>query len=109
MKIYGFTSEVIEHGITFSFKEMGLLVDTLYCGVLLFIFCDCSDKASANIAERVQTSLLNIRVDTVDVDTMREVSVVYLALLFFVLVICNRNIRSVCEVVLKASGLLHVH
>nr|CAI5822498.1 unnamed protein product [Callosobruchus analis] len=55
--VYGFTSEVIENGITLSFKELGLLVDAAYCMTLLYVFCDCSHKASENIAERVQTSL----------------------------------------------------
>uniref|UniRef100_A0A2H4ZBF0 Gustatory receptor n=1 Tax=Anoplophora chinensis TaxID=217632 RepID=A0A2H4ZBF0_ANOCN len=71
--IYGFTSEVLDHGITFSFKEMGLLVDSIYCMVLLYVFCDCSHQTSANIAEGVQLSLMNIKLNSVDVATTREV------------------------------------
>ncbi|KAJ8976652.1 hypothetical protein NQ317_010367 [Molorchus minor] len=71
--VYGFTSEVIDHGITFSFKEMGLLVDTVYCSVLLFVFCDCSHQTSNKIADRVQTALLEIKLNTVDADTSREI------------------------------------
>lgn len=71
--MYGFTSEIIEHGVTLSFKEIGLFVDGLYCTVLLFIFCDCSHQASSIISQRVQRSLMNIRLDTVDLETTREV------------------------------------
>ncbi|XP_074026025.1 gustatory receptor 2 [Leptinotarsa decemlineata] len=71
--LYGFTSEVVDHGITFSFKEIGLLVDGVYCLVLLYIFCDCSHQASENIAGQVQLSLLSISLTSVDLDTTREI------------------------------------
>ncbi|CAH2010343.1 unnamed protein product [Acanthoscelides obtectus] len=71
-KVYGFTSEAIENGVTLSFKELGLLVDAVYCMTLLYIFCDCSHKASENIAERVQTTLLNINLSQVDSHTAKE-------------------------------------
>ncbi|XP_072398008.1 gustatory and odorant receptor 22-like [Diabrotica undecimpunctata] len=71
--IYGFTSEVVDHGITFSFKEMGLLVAGLYCLTLLMIFCNCSHQASENIAGRIQTSLFNIRIFNVEQDTTNEI------------------------------------
>lgn len=74
--MYGLTSEIIEHGIRFSFKEIGLLVDSLYCSVLLFVFCDCSHQGSANIAEQVKKLLMNIKMDTVDLETSREVSTI---------------------------------
>lgn len=52
---------------------MGLLVDAIYCFSLLYIFCDCSHNASANIAERVQWALMEINLKQVDEDTMNEV------------------------------------
>lgn len=52
---------------------MGLLVDTSYCMVLLYVFCDCSHNASRNIADRVQTTLLNIELSTVDSHAAKEV------------------------------------
>ncbi|XP_072397576.1 gustatory and odorant receptor 22-like [Diabrotica undecimpunctata] len=70
---YGFISEIMEHGITFSFKEMGLLVASLYCMVLLYIYCDCSHKASDNIAIRVQRSLMEIDLTTINLDTGKEI------------------------------------
>ncbi|XP_066151940.1 gustatory and odorant receptor 22-like isoform X1 [Euwallacea fornicatus] len=73
ISVYGFTSEVVDHGVNFTFKEMGLLVDAIYCMVLLFIFCDCSHKASANIADRVQWALMEINLQQVDTDTSKEV------------------------------------
>lgn len=73
LQVYGFTSEIIEHGIRFSFKEMGLLVDSLYCSVLLYIFCNCSHQVSTNIAEKVPRLLMKIKMDNVDQETIREV------------------------------------
>ncbi|CAG9814927.1 unnamed protein product [Phaedon cochleariae] len=71
--IYGFTSEIVDHGISFSFKEIGLLVASVYCMVLLYIFCDCSHQASENIAGTVQTSLMSIKLNSVDLETTREI------------------------------------
>ncbi|GJQ65700.1 hypothetical protein Trydic_g7784 [Trypoxylus dichotomus] len=78
--IYGFTSEIVDHGFRFTFKEMGLLVDAGYCMVLLYIFCDCSHNASINIASRVQTTLLNIELSSVDLYTAKEVELFLIAI-----------------------------
>ena len=71
--MYGFTSEIVDHGIRFSFKEVGLLVDATYCLFLFFVFCDCSHQASLDIADRVQTSLMKIELNKVDKGTRKEV------------------------------------
>lgn len=42
-------SEIFDHGFGFSFKEIGLLVDGVYCAILLFIFCDCSHQATLEV------------------------------------------------------------
>lgn len=47
--IYGALSEIFDHGLGFSFKELGLLVDASYCGILLFVFCDCSHKSTLTV------------------------------------------------------------
>ncbi|KAH1015695.1 hypothetical protein HUJ04_007039, partial [Dendroctonus ponderosae] len=73
ISVYGFTSEVVDHGVKFTFKEMGLLVDAIYCFTLLYIFCDCSHQASANIAERVQWALMEINLNQVDHATIKEI------------------------------------
>nr|UNE74349.1 gustatory receptor 2 [Holotrichia oblita] len=78
--IYGFTSEIVDHGFRFTFKEMGLLVDAGYCLVLLYVFCDCSHNASRNIADRVQTTLLNIELSTVDSHTAKEIELFLIAI-----------------------------
>lgn len=52
---------------------MGLLVDSIYCLILLYIFCDCSHQASLNIASRVQHRLLETALNTVDASTAKEV------------------------------------
>lgn len=53
---------------------MGLLVDSVYCLILLYVYCDCSHKASLNIANRVQTALLETALSSVDYDTTKEVN-----------------------------------
>lgn len=52
---------------------MGLLVDTCYCGILLYVFCDCSHNASINIANKVQSTLLHVELSKVDPNTAKEV------------------------------------
>ncbi|CAH1370079.1 hypothetical protein MTP99_011600 [Tenebrio molitor] len=71
--VYGFTSEIVDHGIRFSFKEIGLLVDATYCLFLLFVFCDCSHQASLRISKKVQVSLMQVNLTTVDPATRKEI------------------------------------
>ncbi|XP_060521313.1 gustatory and odorant receptor 22-like [Cylas formicarius] len=73
VSVYGFTSEVVDHGLKFTFKEVGLLVDAVYCFTLLYIFCDCSHYASSNISDRVQWCLMDLKLNTVDQATAKEV------------------------------------
>ncbi|KAL3270848.1 hypothetical protein HHI36_021366 [Cryptolaemus montrouzieri] len=77
---YGFTSEIMEHGLKFSFKEIGLLVDTTYCLSLLYIFCNCSHQASLGISYKVQTTLLNIKLNTVDKASAKEIDLFLVAI-----------------------------
>ncbi|KAF5285309.1 hypothetical protein FQA39_LY04408 [Lamprigera yunnana] len=78
--IYGFTSEIVDHGFTFTFKEVGLLVDTAYCGILLFVFCNCSHEASINISNRVQNTLMNVQLAKVDKSTAKEIELFLIAI-----------------------------
>ncbi|EAA08342.2 AGAP003098-PA [Anopheles gambiae str. PEST] len=71
--IYGALSEIIDHGFGFSFKEIGLIVDTVYCSTLLFIFCDCSHNATLQVAQGVQDTLLSINLLKVDQPTQKEI------------------------------------
>ncbi|XP_058813315.1 gustatory and odorant receptor 22-like [Topomyia yanbarensis] len=71
--IYGAMSEVIDHGFGFSFKEIGLIVAAVYCGTLLFIFCDCSHHATRQVAQGVQDTLLGINLLKVDLPTQKEI------------------------------------
>lgn len=73
--IYGAISETIDHGFRFSFKEIGLIVDTLYCSTLLFIFCDCSHNATNQVAQGVQDTLLSINMLTIDTPTQKEIDI----------------------------------
>ncbi|CAK1580144.1 unnamed protein product [Parnassius mnemosyne] len=71
--IYGALSEIVDHGFGFSFKEMGLVVDAVYCSTLLFIFADCSHKSTLKVAAGVQDTLLSIDVLSVDRPTQKEI------------------------------------
>lgn len=73
--IYGAISETIDHGFRFSFKEIGLIVDTIYCSTLLFIFCDCSHNATNQVAQGVQDTLLSINMLTIDTPTQKEIDI----------------------------------
>jgi gustatory receptor len=68
-------SEVIDHGFNFSFKEIGLIVDTVYCSILLFVFCDCSHSSTNKVAQGVQDSLLSINLLAVDHPTQKEIDI----------------------------------
>ncbi|XP_045448065.1 gustatory and odorant receptor 22-like [Melitaea cinxia] len=71
--VYGALSEIVDHGFGFSFKEIGLFVDALYCSTLLFIFADCSHKSTLKVAAGVQDTLLSIDVLSVDRPTQKEI------------------------------------
>lgn len=71
--LYALISEMFDHGEKLSFKEMGLFVDTVYCGFLLFIFCNCSHQATKKVAQGVQDTLLSINMMSVDRQTQKEV------------------------------------
>ncbi|XP_028173555.1 gustatory and odorant receptor 22-like [Ostrinia furnacalis] len=71
--VYGALSEIVDHGIGFSFKEIGLFVDTVYCSTLLFIFADCSHNSTQKVADGVQETLLSIDVLSVDRPTQKEI------------------------------------
>ncbi|XP_037027029.1 gustatory and odorant receptor 22-like isoform X2 [Bradysia coprophila] len=70
---YGALSEIVDHGFKLSFKEIGLLVDAGYCALLLFIFCDCSHKATLEVAQGVQDTLLTINLLSIDQQTQKEI------------------------------------
>ncbi|CAH0715653.1 unnamed protein product, partial [Brenthis ino] len=82
--VYGALSEIVDHGFGFSFKEMGLFVDTLYCSTLLFIFADCSHKSTLKVAAGVQDTLLSIDVLSVDRPTQKEVYIYFLTIDHFI-------------------------
>lgn len=54
---------------------MGLIVDTIYCSTLLFIFCDCSHNATNQVAQGVQDTLLSINMLTIDTPTQKEIDI----------------------------------
>ncbi|CAD7084266.1 unnamed protein product [Hermetia illucens] len=70
--IYGAFSDIFDHG-EFSLKVGGLVVCTIYCSTLLFIFCDCSHKATLEVAQGVQDTLLSTNVLSIDMQAQKEV------------------------------------
>lgn len=52
--IYGAISEMIDNGL--SLKVLGLIFVASYCSFLLYVFCDCSHKASLEVAQGVQNT-----------------------------------------------------
>ncbi|KAG5684235.1 hypothetical protein PVAND_013473 [Polypedilum vanderplanki] len=73
--LYGTLSSIIDHGFQFSFKEIGLIVDAIYCSTLLFIFCDCSHTSTLQVAQGVQDTLLSINTLAVDTPTQKEIDI----------------------------------
>jgi gustatory receptor len=71
--LYGTISGMLDHGFHFAFKEIGLIVDVIYCSTLLFIFCDCSHTSTKQVAQGVQDTLLSINTLLVDTPTQREI------------------------------------
>lgn len=78
--VYGTFSDVFENGLTLSFKQLGLIVDTLYCSTLLFVFCDCSHRSTLEVAKGVQNTLLALDMTTLDTQAKREVDLFIVAI-----------------------------
>lgn len=73
--IYGGLSEIFDHGFGFSFKEIGLFVDVIYCTTLLYIFAECSDNATRQVAQGVQDTLLSLNLRQLDQQTQKEIDI----------------------------------
>ncbi|XP_037944716.1 gustatory and odorant receptor 22-like [Teleopsis dalmanni] len=73
--VYGAFAEIMDHkeGFRISYKELGLIVDGVYCSMLLFIFCDCSHNATLGVARGVQKTLLSIDLEHCDRETKNEI------------------------------------
>lgn len=59
---------------------MGLLVDSGYCLVLFYIYCDFSDSSSNVIAARVQRKLLDFKLSDVEEDARKEIELFLIAI-----------------------------
>lgn len=78
--VYGTFSDVFENGLTLSFKQLGLIVDAVYCSALLFIFCDCSHKSTLEVAKGVQKTLLALDMMSLDTQAKKEVDLFIVAI-----------------------------
>lgn len=76
--IYGAISEIIDNGL--SLKVLGLIFVASYCSFLLYVFCDCSHKASLEVAQGVQNTLLNLNLLNLDLQTQREIDLFIIAI-----------------------------
>ncbi|XP_076267530.1 gustatory and odorant receptor 21a-like [Rhynchophorus ferrugineus] len=109
ISLYGFTSEIVDHGIKFTFKEIGLLVDAIYCIILLYIFCDCSHKASSNIADRVQWYLMEVNLNTVDQSCVKEIQLFLIAIQMNPPKVSLRGYTVVNRELITSVGIIYVH
>ncbi|CAD6995443.1 unnamed protein product, partial [Ceratitis capitata] len=73
--VYGAFAEIVDNTDVSrdSYKEVGLIVDGLYCSTLLFIFCDCSHNATLGVAKGIQKVLLEIDVRHIDRKAKSEI------------------------------------
>lgn len=80
--VYGAFAEIFDHTNISqdSYKEFGLVVDGLYCSILLFIFCDCSHNATLCVAEGIQNVLLKIDVRQINTKAKSEIDLFIFAI-----------------------------
>ncbi|XP_049306253.1 gustatory and odorant receptor 22-like isoform X1 [Bactrocera dorsalis] len=80
--VYGAFAEIFDHTNLSrdSYKEFGLIVDGLYCSILLFIFCDCSHNATLCVAKGIQNVLLKIDVRQINRKAKSEIDLFIFAI-----------------------------
>ena len=85
-----------------SLKVLGLFVAASYCALLLFIFCDCSHKATLEVAQGVQDTLLTVNLLNLDVPTQKEVDLFIVAIEMNPAVVSLRGYANVNRELLTA-------
>ena len=103
--IYGALSEIMDHGLQFSFKQMGLMVLAIYCSILLFIFCDCSHNATRQVAQGIQDTLLGINLLKVDTPTQKEIDIFIQAIEMNPAIVSLKGYADVNRELLTSVGL----
>nr|AOE48126.1 putative gustatory receptor GR6 [Scaeva pyrastri] len=80
--VYAAFAEIIDKTNIFSisYKEMGFIVDAIYCSGLLFIFCDCSHNATLVVSKGVQETLLSVDLRNVDAQAQKEIDLFIIAI-----------------------------
>ncbi|CAD7080838.1 unnamed protein product [Hermetia illucens] len=101
--IYGAISEIVDHPLDVNFKEIGLIVDFLYCCGLLLIFCDCSHNATLEVAKGIQETLLTIDTSKVDELTQKEVDLFIQAILMNPAIVSLKGYANVNRELLTSS------
>lgn len=102
--IYGAISEIIDKGM--SLKVIGLFFMATYCILLLYIFCDCSHKATLQVAQGVQNTLLNLNLLNADLQTQREIDLFILAIEMNPAVVSLRGYADINRELLSSVSLL---
>lgn len=105
--IYGALSEIFDHGFAFSFKEIGLFVDAIYCSTLLFIFADCSHNATKQVAQGVQDTLLTINLLQVDQQTQKEIDLFIQAIEMNPAIVSLKGYANVNRELLTSVRVMH--
>lgn len=108
ISVYGTFAELIDSkdGNAFSYQEMGLIVNIIYCGGIYFLICDCSGSATKQVSKGVQRTLLSMNLLKVDLDTKIEIDFFIVAMELNPAIVnlkgyvtLNREVlSSVCEI-----------
>lgn len=101
---YGAISEIIDAGM--SLKVVGLIFLTSYCIFLLYVFCNCSHKATVQVAHGVQDTLLNLNILNLDLQTQREIDLFIIAIEMNPPVVSLRGYASINRELLISVSLL---
>lgn len=106
--VYGALSEIFDHGFAFSFKEIGLIVDAIYCTTLLYIFAECSDNATRQVAQGVQDTLLSLNLRQLDQQTHKEIDIFIQAIEMNPAIVSLKGYGNVNRELLTSVGILFI-
>lgn len=82
ISVYGTFAELIDSkdGNAFSYQEMGLILNIVYCGGIYFLICDWSENATRTVSQGIEGSLLSMDLMKIDLDTKNEIDFFILAM-----------------------------
>ncbi|XP_055381377.1 gustatory and odorant receptor 22-like [Condylostylus longicornis] len=105
---YGALSGFLDHGI--ELKDVGLLVIALYCSILLYVFADCSHKATEVVARGIQDTLCSVDLHKVDLQTQKEIDLFIVAIRMNPAVVDLKGFGNVNRELLTSSlGIISIY